>query len=117
MHTFVKTPAELAATLPGLSEDQARELLDFADRHYRGDVGTPAEVIATSRSDLGELLSEALWHITRPGKASVYKVERIVVDEPKRPMKPLGPDDAPHCRTHIQFRSDCEQCVSAREFG
>jgi hypothetical protein len=31
-----------------------------------------------------------------------------------RTPRPLGPDDAPHCRHHIQFRSDCEQCCSER---
>lgn len=25
--------------------------------------------------------------------------------------------EAPHCRAHLEFRSDCERCVSAREFG
>ncbi len=25
-------------------------------------------------------------------------------------------NEAPHCRNHLEFRSDCEQCVSAREF-
>lgn len=23
----------------------------------------------------------------------------------------------PHCRAHLEFRSDCEQCVSEREFS
>ena len=27
----------------------------------------------------------------------------------------LGPDTAPHCRAHIQFRSDCEACISERQ--
>lgn len=25
--------------------------------------------------------------------------------------------EPPHCRSHIQFRSDCDRCVSAREFA
>jgi len=36
--------------------------------------------------------------------------------ETARKLRPLGPDGAPHCRNHIQFRSDCEACRSAREF-
>lgn len=32
-----------------------------------------------------------------------------------RPVRTLGPDAAPHCRHHLQFRSDCAACVSERE--
>jgi|HubBroStandDraft_6_1064221.scaffolds.fasta_scaffold86436_5 hypothetical protein len=28
-----------------------------------------------------------------------------------------GPDTAPHCRHHTQFRSDCAACARTREFG
>jgi hypothetical protein len=34
-----------------------------------------------------------------------------------RPRRALGPETAAHCRAHIQFRSDCDGCVSARELG
>lgn len=43
-------------------------------------------------------------------------IELLSKDAPK-PMRPMGPDDAPHCRTHIVFRSDCAECRSEREFG
>lgn len=32
-------------------------------------------------------------------------------------LRPLGPDDAPHCRAHVVFRSDCEACASERQFA
>jgi hypothetical protein len=32
-------------------------------------------------------------------------------------LRPLGPDDAPHCRSHMVFRSECDECRSEREFG
>jgi hypothetical protein len=28
-----------------------------------------------------------------------------------------GDDEPPHCRTHLQFRSDCASCVTEREFA
>lgn len=31
--------------------------------------------------------------------------------------RPLGPDTAPHCRNHLQFRSDCAACLTEREFS
>ena len=33
------------------------------------------------------------------------------------PHRPWDVDDVPHCRSHIQFRSDCAECASAREFS
>lgn len=30
---------------------------------------------------------------------------------------PSQVESVSHCRNHLEFRSDCEQCVSAREFG
>ena len=29
--------------------------------------------------------------------------------------RPLGTGHAAHCRSHLEFRSDCAACVSARE--
>ena len=39
----------------------------------------------------------------------------VITGTDDRPLRQLGPDTAPRCRNHLQFRSDCERCVAERQ--
>jgi hypothetical protein len=57
----------------------------------------------------GEMWCPACWDYMGNDQADRQRAAK--------PLGPMGPDDAPHCRSHIVFRSECERCRSEREFG
>jgi hypothetical protein len=89
-----------------------------------GHVGAVAEAIVrllnTPRVDWPTPADEQLSLLAEPGENVVAVVPPPPVagwTGPVKPLRPLGPDDAPHCRTHLQFRSDCADCVIERAGG
>lgn len=70
-----------------------------AHTHRSADLDDAREFVALAR-ERGAIIIDRNWN-----------------DGDRKPRRPLGPDTVPHCRNHLQFRSDCEQCVSEREMS
>jgi len=103
-------------TVAGLIVSARRLMKPWQDTFY-ADTVRPVAMIdlimdaAGLGEDCRELLTAIVTRLYVPVTAEqIAELEQAVgLDQ--------GHDDPPHCRHHIQFRSDCGECVAEREFS
>lgn len=94
----------VADYINGKPSDTVKRMLDDMHTH-KIDMANQIHVIG---EHIGESTRREISYAKSKGVLIVYYDGDLILREDSRP-------EAPHCRSHLEFRSGCPECVSERE--